>query len=65
MAFDEFVFGAHKGLGTAGVALAGGASEELAIDAAGFVALGGDHVETTVCCTMAASSGEPTAPRPN
>ena len=37
VAFDEFVFGADERLRAAGIALAGGATKELAIDAAGFV----------------------------
>ena len=42
---DEFIVEGDEGLGGAGVALAAGAAEELAVDAAGFVAFGGDDVQ--------------------
>ena len=45
MAEEEVVLGAAEHLGGAGVALAGGAAEELAVDAAAAVRLGGDHVQ--------------------
>jgi hypothetical protein len=44
-ALEEFVFQAEKALGYAGFALAGAAAEQLAIDAAGIVAFGGDDAE--------------------
>src|SRR5205085_10638889 len=46
IAAHELVFGADECLGAAGVTLAGAPTEELAIDAAGCVALRGNHVQT-------------------
>src|SRR5258708_15543515 len=48
MAVDQFVFRADEGLRAARITLTGGASEELAVHAAGLVALGRDHVQAAV-----------------
>ncbi len=45
VAEEQVVVGAGEHLGAAGVALAGGAAEELAVDAAEPWRLGGDHVQ--------------------
>ena len=45
VADEQVILDAAEHLGAAGVALAGGAAEKLAVDAAGAVRLGGDHVQ--------------------
>ena len=42
----EFVLETHEGLNAARIALAGAATEELAVDAAGFVPFRGEDIET-------------------
>ena len=43
--FEQFVFQRHEELAAAGVALAAGAADELAVDALGLVPLGAEHVQ--------------------